>query len=203
MRKSLKSKRDQAAFEREQEIQRFLRQQVAAGKLRLYYFDGSGFTTTSCVPYGWQRRGETRCLPSAHSQRLQVLGFMSLDNDGFFSTVEDRVTSAAVITAFDAFAARYRDEYAQTHVPCVVILDNAPVHTSRIFLAKREAWLLDGICLHFLPAYSPELNLIEILWRKIKYEWLPLDAYKSYKDRKEQVLAILAAFGKKHTITFG
>jgi hypothetical protein len=86
MRKSLKDKRNQTDFEREQEIQTFLLQQVAAGKLRLYYFDGSGFTTTPCVPYGWQKRGETRCLPTAHSKRLNVLGFMSLDNDSFFHT---------------------------------------------------------------------------------------------------------------------
>ncbi|MCW4153826.1 transposase, partial [Halomonas sp. 18H] len=26
------------------------------------------------------------------------------------------------------------------------------------------------------PAYSPELNLIEILWRQMKYAWLPLSA---------------------------
>jgi len=34
--------------------------------------------------------------------------------------------------------------------------------------------------LHWLPPYSPELNLIEILWRKIKYQWLPLRAYLSF-----------------------
>ena len=49
MRKSLKDKRDPADFERGKEIQAFLHQQVAAGKLLIYYFDGSGFTTTPCV----------------------------------------------------------------------------------------------------------------------------------------------------------
>ncbi|MDR1339335.1 MAG: transposase, partial [Prevotellaceae bacterium] len=28
------------------------------------------------------------------------------------------------------------------------------------------------------PPYSPELNLIENLWRFIKYQWLPFNAYK-------------------------
>lgn len=28
--------------------------------------------------------------------------------------------------------------------------------------------------------YSPELNLIEILWRQMKYAWLPLSAYLSF-----------------------
>jgi hypothetical protein len=203
MRKSLKDKRDPVDFEREKKIQAFLHQQVAAGKLLIYYFDGSGFTTTPCVPYGWQKQGETRRLPTAHSKRLNVLGFMSLSNDSFFHTVEGRVDSQAAIAAFNAFAARYAEEFAQTKRLCFVILDNASIHTSKAFLAKRDDWMLAGICLHFLPTYSPELNPIEILWRKIKYEWLPLDAYKSYKDMKEQVLAILAEFGKKYTITFG
>ena len=202
MRKSVKNPSDPVAFQREKDIQAFLHQQVAAGKLRLYYFDGSGFTTTPCVPYGWQKRGETRKLPTAHSKRLNILGFMSLDNDSFFHAVEGCVDSAAVITAFDAFAARYAETFAQTNIPCFVLLDNASVHTSKAFLAKRDDWMLAGICLHFLPTYSPELNLIEILWRKIKYEWLPLDAYKSYNDMKEQVFAILDRFGEKYTITF-
>ena len=203
MRQSLKAKRDPLAFEREQAIQALLHQAVATHQWQVYYFDGSGFTTTPCVPYGWQRRGETRRLPTTQSRRLNVLGFMSLSNDSFFHIVEGRVDSPAAIAAFDAFAARYAPTFEQTQKPCFVILDNAPIHTSKAFLAKRDDWMLAGICLHFLPTYSPELNPIEILWRKIKYEWLPLDAYKSYKDMKEQVLAILDRFGKKYTIIFG
>ena len=32
-----------------------------------------------------------------------------------------------------------------------------------------ERWLAKGVGVHFLPPYCPELNQIEILWRKIKY----------------------------------
>jgi short subunit fatty acids transporter len=35
----------------------------------------------------------------------------------------------------------------------------------------------------FLPAYSPELNLIEILWRKINYEGLPVLAIAGLKAK--------------------
>jgi hypothetical protein len=203
MRQSLKAKRDPVDFEREKHIQAFLRQQAAGGKVHLYYFDSSGFSTLPCVPYGWQKRGETRRLPTTPSKRLNVLGFMSLSNDSFFHTVEGHVDSLAAMDAFDAFAARYAPTFAQTKRPCFVILDNAPIYTRKRFLAKRDEWRLAGICLHFLPTYSPEFNPIEILWRKIKYEWLPLEAYHSYKSIKVQVLAILAEFGKKYTITFG
>lgn len=45
---------------------------------------------------------------------------------------------------------------------------------SHAFWDKKEDWLLRGVIPWHIPAYSPELNLIEILWRKIKYEWLPI-----------------------------
>ena len=34
-------------------------------------------------------------------------------------------------------------------------------------------WVKRGLIIKYLPPYSPELNLIEILWRFMKYDWLP------------------------------
>ena len=82
------------------------------------------------------------------------------------------------------------------------MLDNASIHRSGAFKAQLEKWQQRGVSLHFLPPYSPELNLIEILWRKVKYEWLPLDAYQSYAHLKKRVLEILSNVGEKLHITF-
>jgi transposase len=49
---------------------------------------------------------------------------------------------------------------------------------------------------------SPELNLIEILWKKIKYEWLPLDCCLSYDSLKKAVFDVLSRFGNEYQITF-
>jgi hypothetical protein len=35
------------------------------------------------------------------------------------------------------------------------------------------------------------LNLIELLWRKIKYEWLPLDAYLNFKTLTASLFDVL------------
>lgn len=53
-----------------------------------------------------------------------------------------------------------------------------------------------------IPPYSPELNLIEILWRKIKYEWMPFSAYQSFPQLQECLDEILANIGKLYTIKF-
>ncbi|MDR2810274.1 MAG: transposase [Tannerellaceae bacterium] len=36
--------------------------------------------------------------------------------------------------------------------------------------SKIQQWLKQDLFIFFLPPYSPELNMIEILWRFIKYK---------------------------------
>jgi len=50
--------------------------------------------------------------------------------------------------------------------------------------------------------YSPELNIIEIVWRKIKYECLPFSAYDSYASLKRNLFDVLANIGKNYKIEF-
>ncbi len=145
---------------------------VTEEKINLYYFDETGFTTTPSVPYAWQPRGSTHEIPSFPSKRFNVLGFMAPQHDAFFHTIDGSVTTAHVIEAFEQFTCRYATEYASHQKPCIVILDNASIHTSHAFLAKLDDWATRGVALYYLPTYSPELNLIEILWAKIKYQWL-------------------------------
>ncbi len=59
-------------------------------------------------------------------------------------------------------------------------MDNAPIHKSKLFTRNIEKWQTENdLFVLFLPTYSPELNLIEILWRKIKYNWLDFLAFLS------------------------
>ncbi|MBO0861095.1 MAG: transposase, partial [Chloracidobacterium sp.] len=53
-------------------------------------------------------------------------------------------------------------------------IDGASTHKSEEFQARLEEWEARGLYIYLLPAYRPELNLIEILWRMIKYDWLPI-----------------------------
>lgn len=164
----------------------------------MFYFDQSGFNLTPAIPYAWQPRGQTLALPSAASPRVNVLGFISPTNQSHFQTVTGTVTSATVIAALDACAA----QTAQARKLRLVVLDNAPIHTSRAFQDRILDWFRQGVSLHWLPPYSPELNLIEILWRKIKYEWLPPRAYLSFDHLKSELQTILHQFGSKYQITF-
>lgn len=70
------------------------------------------------------------------------------------------------------------------------------------------AWQQEGEVIE-VPAWQrghvnvlPELNLIEILWRKIKYEWLPFSAYHGLSAMIEALEDILRKFGAEYQITF-
>jgi transposase len=120
----------------------------------------------------------------------------------YFLTTECTVGTAQVAAAFDGFTSRYALEYSIHGKPCVVTLDNASWHTSRAFHDRLDAWASRGVVVHHLPPYCPGLNPIETLWRKIKYDWMPLACYASYAAMKAAVMEILGGFGHKYQISF-
>jgi hypothetical protein len=165
----------------------------------VFYFDQSGFTLMPVVPYVWQARGQTLTIPSTPSPRLSVMGLISPAHQSDVQIVTGAVTSATAIAVLDAFAA----QTAQAKKLRLVVLDNAPIHTRHAFQARVIDWFRQGVGLHWLPPYSPELNLIEILRRKIKYQWLSPKAYLSFDHLQSELQSILDQFGSKYTITFG
>lgn len=197
-RRSLKFWRDETEFRLAEAELLQLRRNCALNrsKFDLYYFDEAGFTLQPCVPYAWQEIGQTLELACANSARQNVLGFMNWSGEEFHSyAFEGRVDSSLVVECFHLFSQRISK-------PTIVLLDNASVHTSEEFEDEREEFKRKGIILKYLPAYSPELNLIEILWRKIKYEWLPLDAYKDFETMTQKLFEVIKGIGSKYRITF-
>ena len=161
----------------------------------LYYFDESGFTLTPCIPYAWQPIGQTIEVPSAKSKRLNVLGFMNKACDFQSFVFEGSITTAVVVACINRFVATLK-------LPTYLVIDNAPIHTSAEFQENIETWKQQGLTIVPIAPYSPELNLIEILWRKIKYEWLPFSAYESFQSLEENLFDILANVGKTYRIEF-
>ena len=65
-----------------------------------------------------------------------------------------------------------------------------------------KEWEEQDVLIFFLPPYSPVLNLIEILWKRIKYQWIPFDSYLSFHNLKERLLFVLDNVGKQYDIIF-
>ncbi|AWM32194.1 IS630 family transposase [Hymenobacter nivis] len=167
-----------------------------AGALDLFYGDESGFCLTSAIPYGWQFPGEHVATQPRHSQRFNVLGlFNATTNELHTAAREGSVDAAFVIDTLDAWVA------TRTR-PTVLVLDNARLHHTAAFQARLQDWEDRDVHIFYLPTYSPHLNKIETLWRKVKYEWLRPEAYADFKTLKTAVWHILDRVGRQFTIQF-
>jgi transposase len=195
VRKSLKSLRDPAAFDRCQRALEALQKQEANGKIDLYYFDEAGFALDPTIPYAWQEAGEVIELPARKDGRINVVGFMNRNNDLHAYMFEQSIHTGVVIGCFDAFCQTITQK-------TVVVMDNASIHRSEEFEDRMPYWKKQGLIIKYLPPYSPELNLIEILWRRIKYTWLPFSAYACLNALIEALEDILSQVGSKYQITF-
>jgi transposase len=195
IRRSLKRLRDETLFRQAQNELEGLKEAHRAGLLELYYFDEAGFMRIPCVGYAWQEEGERIEVTAQRSVAENVLGFLSLDCKFHPSVFKGAIDASVVIECFDTFSRLIEKE-------TWVVIDNAPTHTSEEFDDQIETWAKRGLHLYFLPAYCPELNLIEHLWRKIKYEWLPLSAFESNKAFAQALDNVLSQVGSKYQITF-
>jgi hypothetical protein len=94
----------------------------------------------------------TLCVEEGGHERLE------------YRMLEGSCESGEVLLYLDALA----EEAQQQDKPCVVVLANAPFHTAGVIREREAQWETRGLTLYRLPAYCPQLNLIEGVWRRLK-----------------------------------
>lgn len=168
-----------------------------AGRIELFFGDESGFCQTPAVARAWQFRDEEiRITPGGNRKRLNVFGFLNRNCRSKAWTTEKAVGALFVVEAVEAWVPERLAE------PRVIVLDNARIHRSRLVQSKLAEWEAKNLYVFYLPPYAPHLNLIETLWRKMKYEWLKAEDYASFEKLSEAVKKILQEIGNKYKIKF-
>ncbi|MBM2886806.1 IS630 family transposase [Chromobacterium phragmitis] len=173
-----------------------LKTAALAGDCRLIYFDEAGFSASPPVQYGWSPRGEPhRVEPRPHCKR-SVLGALDLAaNTLQYIATAERVTRSTVV--------QFLDQVAQQGDGRVtfVVLDNARIHHG-IEQATLDRWLVQHrMVLFYLPTYSPELNLIEMVWKHAKYHWRRFITW-TRETLDAEISALLGGYGDKFQINF-
>ena len=128
--------------------------------------DEAGFMPQPPNRSAWTARGEMHYVSAKRGRRLNVIGTLFSSGKLMLAKLWRSVTGLFFFAFLMAMIKTIRK-------PLVVILDNASIHTSKKLKPYWDLLKEQGMQFYFLPPYSPELNRIEILWRKMKYEWLP------------------------------
>jgi transposase len=87
----------------------------------------------------------------------------------------------------DDLLAYLRGRLPEADVPRVVVLDNGSIHVSKAFKAQRKELSRRGIYLYYLPAYSPELNEIEAVFKQVKHHEIPKRSHTSKAELRQSV----------------
>lgn len=148
-------------------------------KEAVFFVDAVHAVHNSLVGYGWIKKGSERDLKANSGRdRFNIHGAMNAET---FETVtvigEENVDSSSTIDLFELL-----EELYPLATKIYVILDNARYH----FSTEVQTWVKKSrIKMVFLPAYSPELNLIERLWRVFKTKVLRNTYHENFAQFKK------------------
>lgn len=106
-----------------------------------------------------------------------------------------RVSNHAYINAESVCALLREAAAAGLRRPITLVLDNARYQKCRAVKALAESL---GIELLYLPPYSPNLNLIERLWKFVKKECLACRVLPTYEAFTRAIDDCLADLGTRH-----
>lgn len=141
--------------------------------------------------YGWIKRGEKRELQtSSGRERLNLHGAMNAETLEVTLIESETVNADSTIQLLETLDAKYPLAAA-----ILVILDNAKYHYS-----QKVKDFLNGsrIRLVFLPSYSPNLNLIERLWRFFKKNTLYNRYYAKVEDFRKACIKFFSNLDSRH-----
>ena len=141
------------------------------GKRQVYFVDAAHFVLAPFLGFLWSLVRVFIKAPAGR-QRFNVLGAINAITHEFFSITNDTYINAiSVCDLLRKIAARHAGEVI------TLILDNAKYQKCIIVTELAKSLNID---LLYLPPYSPNLNIIERLWRFVKNKALYSRYYDSF-----------------------
>jgi len=173
-----------------------LKAQAEAGDIVLLFADESEALTHPYLAHVWAQKGADLRIPApGQSAKVAMLGVLDWAHRKLIVRTSRTKRSADFIALLEEIDRRYGPKLGRMLKPIVLVLDNGPIHTSkmsRAALAARAHWLT----LEWLPKYAPELNDIEGVWRDLKRHHL---AHQTFNGPDDLDRAIHEAVGTLNT----
>ena len=160
-----------------------------AGRRQVRFVDASHFVFATFLGYLWCKA--RWCVRAASGRkRFNVLGALDAVSHNLV-----QVTNHSYINAESVCALLRAVVEAGTGLPITLVLDNARYQKCALVTALAAQL---GVELLYLPSYSPNLNLIERLWKFVKKECLNSIHYPNYEAFTTAITRCLDDLPTKH-----
>jgi len=148
---------------------------------RIYFMDGVHPLHNSQPAYGWIKKGKEQTLKTNTGRmRVNINGAYDIENHKAIIREDESINSQSTIALLEQMLKE------QPLGILYIILDNAKYYRSQLvknFLNQNKR-----IQFVFLPPYSPNLNLIERLWKFFKKHTTYNKYYEKFAVCKEKCL---------------
>jgi Transposase and inactivated derivatives len=193
---SLEDKQDQDKREAfKEKLQGYLEASKAAPqKLQVWFWDESGFSLRVIRRKGWGKKGKRQKVTGQRRRgRVNVMGgvryhdrkrvcyFIEKGNGESFYVQLEQLNEWVRQEWVEQ--GNRREDFEEKGPKILIILDNASYHKKQSTLALIEK-KLPNIQLYFLPAYSPDFNLVELVWHSAK-EYIAHRLFQSVEELKQ------------------
>jgi transposase len=156
--------------------------EAQSGQRVVFFVDAAHFVLAPFLGFLWS---VTRLFIRAPAgrQRFNVLGALNAITHELISVTNDSyITSTEVCELLEKLAELY------INIPITLFLDNARYQKCALVTATAARLHIE-LC--FLPPYSPNLNLIERLWRFVKKQCLYSTYYPNFGSFKSAITECL------------
>ena len=152
-------------------------EQARNGAVELFFLDASHFVMGGFAGRVWSIVRKYVRTASGR-QRYNVLGALNFISKKIEMVVNDSyITSIQVIKMLEKLSESFTK-------PIKIVLDNARYQRCKIVIEKASEL---GIELIFLPTYSPNLNLIERVWKIVKSKVLNSAYYETFNIFSDKI----------------
>jgi transposase len=172
-----------------------LQQRADLGLLELYYLDECGFSPSLPTGYSWTLPGERKRVKYEYPQGRRVNALATYRPYGSLPWLDAQLFERTLTS--DDLIAYLKGRLPGASVPRVVVLDNASLHVSQVTKASRPGLAKLGIYLYYLPAYSPELNEIEPVFKQVKHHEIPQRSHTSKAQLRGSVEQGFGSYGRR------
>lgn len=148
---------------------------------KIYFMDGVHPLHNSQPAYGWIKRGKEQTLKTnTGRQRININGAYDIENHKAIIREDESINAQSTIALLEQMLKE------QPLGMLYIILDNARYYRSNLvkgFIQNNER-----VSLVFLPPYSPNLNIIERLWKIFKKKTTYNKYYEKFSVFKEKCM---------------
>ena len=146
-----------------------------------YYLDGVHPQHNTQLAYGWIKKGQDKVVKSnSGRQRININGALNADTLEVIIRTDDTINTQSTLKLFETLEQKHPNAEA-----IFITLDNAKYYKNGLVYEYLKT---SKIKLLFMPPYSPNLNLIERLWKFMRKTILYNKYYEKFADFKVEVM---------------